>query len=101
MKYSNDTGIIINDSEAQAIKNSFDSDYYISHRIPVILQSREIGKVFADIKGDRVVIAGENKKEHEHIIPRSEGSHCDEKQVLSILRLILWRNLKLNRSCIN
>lgn len=101
MKYSNDTGIIINDSEAQAIKNSFDSDYYTSHRIPVILQSREIGKVFADIKGDRVVIAGENKKEHEHIIPRSEVSHCDEKQVLSILRLILWRNLKLNRSCIN
>jgi hypothetical protein len=81
MTYSNDTGIIINDSEAQAIKNSFDSDYYTSHRIPVILQSREIGKVFADIKGDLVVIAGENKKEHEYIIPRSVVSHCDEKQV--------------------
>lgn len=56
MTYSNDTGIIINDSEAQAIKNSFDSDYYTSH------QSRDIGKVFADIKGDLVVIAGGNRK---------------------------------------
>ncbi|MPZ05340.1 MAG: hypothetical protein GEU26_02805 [Nitrososphaeraceae archaeon] len=80
MTYSNDTDIITNDSEAQAIKNSFDSDYYTSHRIPVILQSREIGKVFAEIKGNLVVIAGENKKEHEYIIPRSVVSHCDEKQ---------------------
>jgi hypothetical protein len=75
MTYSNDTGIIINDSEAQAKKNSFDSDYYTSH------QSREIGKVFTDIKGDLVVIIGENKKEDEYIIPRSVVSHCDEKQV--------------------
>jgi hypothetical protein len=75
MTYFNDTGIIINDSEAQAIRNSFDSDYYTSH------QSREIGKVFTDIKGDLVVIAGENKKEDEYIIPRSVGSHCDVKQV--------------------
>jgi hypothetical protein len=75
MTYSNYTGIIINDSEAQAKKNSFDSDYYTSH------QSREIGKVFTDIKGDLVVITGENKKEDEYIIPRSVVSHCDEKQV--------------------
>ncbi len=81
MTYSNNTGIIINDSEAQAKKNSFDSDYYTSHRIPVILQSKEIGKVFTDIKGDLVVITGENKKEDEYIIPRSVVSHCDEKQV--------------------
>ena len=37
--------------------------------------------MFADIKGDLVVIAGGNKKEHEYIIPRSVVSHCDEKQV--------------------
>ena len=81
MTYANDIDIITNDSEAQAIKNSFDSDYYTSHRIPVIFQSREIGKVFADIKGNLVVIAGENKKEQKYIIPRSVVSHCDEKQV--------------------
>ena len=75
MTYSNDTDTIINDSEAQAIRNSSDWDYYTSH------QSRDIGKVFADIKGDLVVIAGGNKKEHEYIIPRSVVSHCDEKQV--------------------
>ena len=45
MTYSGDTTIITSDSEEQAIKNSFDSDYYASHRIPVIIRSKEIGKV--------------------------------------------------------
>ena len=30
--------------QGQNIKNAFDSSYYASHRIPVILESREIGK---------------------------------------------------------
>lgn len=81
MAYSNDTNIITSDSEERTIKNSFDSDYYASHRIPVIIQSKEIEKVFADVKGNLVVIAGENRKEHEYLIPKSRVSHCDEKQV--------------------
>lgn len=52
MTYSGDTTIITSDSEEQAIKNSFDSDYYASHRIPVIIRSKEIGKVFANVKGN-------------------------------------------------
>jgi len=50
MTYSGDTTIIItSDSGEQAIKNSFDSNYYASRRIPVILKRREIGKVFAEV----------------------------------------------------
>ena len=67
--------------QGQSIKNAFDSSYYASHRIPVILESREIGKVFADVNDNLVVIAGENKKEHEYLIPKSKVSHYDEKQV--------------------
>ena len=81
MTYSGDTTIITSDSEEQTIKNSFDSDYNASHRIPAIIRSKEIGKVFADVKGSIVVIAGENRKEHEYLIPKSRVSHCDEKQV--------------------
>jgi hypothetical protein len=81
MTYSGDTTIITSDSGEQAIKNSFDPDNYASHRITVIIRSKEIGKVFANVKGNIVAIAGENRKEHEYIIPRSVVSHCDEKQV--------------------
>lgn len=59
MTYSGDTTIITSDSGEQAIKNAFDPDYYASHPIPVIIRSKEIGKVFADVKGNIVVIAGE------------------------------------------
>jgi len=45
MTYSGDTTIIItSDSGEQAIKNSFDSDYCASHRIPVIIRSKEFEK---------------------------------------------------------
>ena len=81
MTYSGDTTIITSDSGEQAIKNSFDPDYYASQRIPVIIWSKEIGKVFANVKGNIVVIAGENRKELEYLIPKSRVSHCDEKQV--------------------
>ena len=81
MTYSGDTTIITSDSREQAIKNSFDPDNYASHRIPVIIRSKEIGKVFANVKGKIVAIAGEIRKEHEYLIPKSRVSHCDEKQV--------------------
>ena len=44
MTYSGDTTIITSDSKEQAIRNSFDPDNYASHRIPVIIRSKEIGK---------------------------------------------------------
>jgi hypothetical protein len=71
--------IINNDSVNSEIV--FDSDYYISRRIPVKLNRREIGKVFAEVNDNLVVIAGENKKEHEYLIPKSKVSYFDEKQL--------------------
>ena len=66
--------------------NNVDSDYFALHRTPVIVQGREIGKIFAEAKDNLVVIAGENKKEHEYLIPKSKVSHYDDKKVyLNIL----------------
>jgi len=51
-----------------------------------IVQGREIGKIFAEAKDNLAVIAGENKKEHEYLIPKSKVSHYDDKKVyLNIL----------------
>jgi hypothetical protein len=66
--------------------NTLDSDYFALHRIPVIVQGREIGKIFAEAKDNLVVIAGENIKEHEYLIPKSKISNHDDKKVyLNIL----------------
>ena len=62
-------------------KTTFDSTYYSSRRIPVVLHRREIGRVFAEVKDNPVVIAGENKKEHEYLIPKSKVTHFDEKHL--------------------
>lgn len=76
----------LSDRKAQPAQNQLNSDYYAFHRLPVIVQGREIGKVFADMKDNLVVIAGENKKEHEYFIPKSKVSRYDDKQVyLNIL----------------
>lgn len=72
----------INNDKAISNNNTlFDSTYYSSRRIPVVLHRREIGKVFAEVKDNLVVIAGENKKEHEYLIPKSKVSYFDEKQL--------------------
>jgi hypothetical protein len=65
----------------ERFQNTVDLDYYALHRIPVIVQEREIGKVFAEVNDNLVIIAGENKKEHEYLIPKSQVSHFDEKQL--------------------
>lgn len=76
----------ISNKKAHPVHNTLDSDYYACHRIPVIVQGREIGKVFAEVKDNLVVIAGENKKEHEYLIPKSKVSHySDNKIYLNIL----------------
>ena len=48
---------------------------YASHRASAFLSSnlaKEIGKVFAEHKDKIVVTDGENKKEHEYLIPKSK-----------------------------
>jgi len=71
----------VSDREPQSGQNNPDSDYYAFYRIPVIVQGREIGKVFADVKDNLVVIAGENKKEHQYLIPKSKVNRYNDKQV--------------------
>jgi hypothetical protein len=60
-------------------KISFDSSSYSSHRIPVVLHRREIGMVFAVVKDDLVLNAGEHQKEY--LIPKSKITHFDEKHL--------------------
>lgn len=81
MRDSKDINNITNDSEPQCPNNSFDSNYYASRRIPVILQRRESGRVFGEVRDNLIVITGEDRKEHEYLIPKSKVSHFDDKQV--------------------
>ena len=85
---SNDSTTVDN-SDAQ-FTNDREWNYYTLYRIPVIINyndgksnihEREIGRVFAEYKDNLVVIDGENKKEHEYLIPKSKIDRIDEKQI--------------------
>jgi hypothetical protein len=56
---------------------------YAFHRARAIINhsDREIGKVFAEYKDNLVVIDGENKKEHEYLIPKTKVHHHGDNQV--------------------
>jgi hypothetical protein len=62
-------------------------DYYASHRALAIIHDKlEIGRVFAEYKDNLVIINGENKKEHEYLIPKSRVERYGDKVVyLNIL----------------
>ncbi|MGH9976717.1 MAG: hypothetical protein ACRD8Z_12915 [Nitrososphaeraceae archaeon] len=45
------------------------------------IQDREIGKVFAEYTDKLVIIDGENKKEHEYLIPKTKIDHYGDKRV--------------------
>ncbi len=45
------------------------------------LQDREIGRVFAEYKDKLVVIDGENKKEHEYLIPKTQVHRYGDNHV--------------------
>jgi hypothetical protein len=80
-------------NEVHKTNDPFEWNYYTFYRIPVIInniirndgkspiQGREIGKVFAEYKDNLVVIDGENKKEHEYLIPKRKIDRYDEKQI--------------------
>ncbi len=58
--------------------------YYADHRAPAILsqnKDREIGRVFAEYKDKLVIIDGENKKEHEYLIPKTKVNHYGDNEV--------------------
>ena len=74
-------------------KNIHDSvgNYYASNRAAAfmkynndnksIIQDREFGRVFAEYKDKLVIIDGENKKEHEYLIPKNRLDRFDKKQI--------------------
>ena len=58
--------------------------YYAHHRAPAILsqnKDREIGRVFAEYKDKLVIIDGEDKKEHEYLIPKSKVDRYGDKEI--------------------
>ena len=46
-----------------------------------IIQDREFGKVFAEYKDKLVIIDGENKKEHEYLIPKTKVNRYGDNEV--------------------
>jgi hypothetical protein len=64
-------------------KNEADNaNYYASQRAPAIINhTLTIGRIFAEYKDSLVIIDGENKKEHEYLIPKSRVDRYGEKEV--------------------
>ena len=60
-------------------------EYHASHRSPAVINHngnvREIGRVFAEYKDKLVIIDGENKKEHEYLIPKTKVDRYSDKRV--------------------
>jgi hypothetical protein len=68
-------------SDSDNVNNLLD-DYYASHRAPAIINDKlKIGRVFAEYKDKLVIIDGEDKKEHEYLIPKSKVDRYGDKEV--------------------
>ena len=77
-------------SKSKNINDSLGS-YYASNRASAvinynkdnksIIQDREFGKVFAEYKDKLVIIDGENKKEHEYLIPKTKVNRYGDNEV--------------------
>ncbi len=78
------------DRKSKNINGSL-GNYYASNRAAAfmnynndnksIIQDREFGRVFAEYKDKLVIIDGENKKEHEYLIPKTKVHHYGDNQV--------------------
>ena len=56
--------------------------YYASNRASAILSNNiEIGRVFTEYKDKLVIIDGENKKEHEYLIPKTKVNRYGDNEV--------------------
>jgi hypothetical protein len=68
-------------SEANNVDNSLE-DYYASNRAHAIINHKlQIGRVFAAYKDKLVIIDGEDKKEHEYLIPKSSVDRYGNNEV--------------------
>jgi hypothetical protein len=89
-----DHSTAVKNNETHITNHPFEWSFYTLYRIPVIINdkiinndgkssihSREIGKVFCEYKDNLVVIDGENKKEHEYLIPKSKIDRFDKNQI--------------------
>ena len=89
-----DDNIGFKNNDVRITNNPYEWNYYTLYRIPVIINkkiisndgkstihTKEIGKVFAEYKDNLVVIDGENKKEHEYLIPKNKIDRFDEKHI--------------------
>jgi hypothetical protein len=66
-------------------------NYYASNRAAAfmnynndnesIIQDREFGRVFAEYKDKLIIIDGENKKEHEYLIPKTKVNRYGDNEV--------------------
>ena len=84
------TSFTMRNSKSKNINDSLGS-YYASNRASAvinynkdnksIIQDREFGKVFAEYKDKLVIIDGENKKEHEYLIPKTKVNRYDDNEV--------------------
>jgi hypothetical protein len=80
----------VKNSKSKNINDSI-GNYYASTRAAAfmnytndnksIIQEREIGRVFCEYKDKLVIIDGENKKEHEYLIPKTKVHHYGDNQV--------------------
>jgi hypothetical protein len=58
------------------------NNYYASHRAPAIINNKlKIGGVFTEYKDKLVIIDGEDKKEHEYLIPKTKIDRYRDKEV--------------------
>jgi hypothetical protein len=57
-------------------------NYYASIRAPAIINHKlRIGRVFAEYEDKLVIIDGEDKKEHEYLIPKSKVDRYGDSEV--------------------
>ena len=57
-------------------------NYYVSIRAPAIINHKlRIGRVFAEYEDKLVIIDGEDKKEHEYLIPKSKVDRYGDSEV--------------------
>ncbi len=83
----------IRDRKSKNISGSLES-YYPSNRAAAfmsynndtksIMHDREFGRVFAEYKDYLVVTDGENKKEHDYLIPKTKVHHYGDNKVFLI-----------------
>ena len=75
------------DSKSKNINDSMGT-FYASNRAPAFISYNndnkstiQFGRVFAEYKDYLVIIDGENKKEHEYLIPKTKVHHYGDNQV--------------------